>query len=164
MAGAVPAYVSIVAAPIRNANLSVNEDEQSLIRELVRANVEMTRNVTERFASFIQSAADLVRAADSAGISRREPVPVAMPIVQPAELDEDDDEEDDYDDEDKGPDFNALISQFVPMIQMWLASKGGSTSAAPVTGAMRPRRASSALRSARSRRCRTTCGSNGSGK
>lgn len=140
VAGAVPAYVSIVAAPVRNGNRSVNEEEQSLIRDLVRANVEMTRNVTERFASFMQSAAELVRAADSAGITRREAPPMALPAA-PAVDDGDEDEgeeDDDEDDDEEGPDLNALIAQFVPMIQMWLATKGGGGApAVPVASPVR---------------------------
>lgn len=61
------------AAPARN-------DE--LLRAVVAANTEMVRCIAERFATVMDSAATLLRAADGAGMPQREPKPGPAPEVR----------------------------------------------------------------------------------
>src|SRR6188508_2460915 len=73
IASALPAYITISEAP-RNANAaSQNDERECVIRELARANAEMCKTMADRFASVMQAAAELLRAADGAGLPRREP-------------------------------------------------------------------------------------------
>ena len=96
--------------------------EGVVIRELVRANSEMCRTMAEQFSDVMKATAEILRAADGAGLPRREPVPAA-PVV---EEDKDDDEEED-DDEDDEVDPQAhvwsLIEDMIPTIKMWIAAK-----------------------------------------
>ncbi|KAB2887934.1 MAG: hypothetical protein F9K40_20915, partial [Kofleriaceae bacterium] len=99
--GAVPLYVTI--DPSRNTSAAA-DDRDALSRELVRAHVEMMRNnnetmsnIASHFASMMTATAEILRAADGAGLSRREPPPS---VVSPTDGDEHDhDQEDDEDEE-----------------------------------------------------------------
>ena len=136
---ALPAYITISEAP-RNAAVAAQADEREcVIRELARANADMCKTMADRFASVMQAAAELLRAADGAGLPRREP-PAPPPVapVEPEE-EEDDDEEDEDDAEEaavKSPDVASMIAQLMPMLQMWFATKTAERTqpaAAPVS-------------------------------
>lgn len=93
-----PAYVSIESA--RNA-ASVGEADprDAIIRDLAQINADMTRTMAERFSNVMQATADILRAADVAGLTRRTPPP---PAPAPA-LDEDEDEDEEDDEEESEP-------------------------------------------------------------
>jgi hypothetical protein len=98
--GSVPLYVTI--DPHRNGSTTA-DDRDSLSRELVRAHVEMMRNNNEtmnnlasHFASMMTATAEILRAADGAGLPRRDPPP---PVTTPADDDDEDDQEEEDDDE-----------------------------------------------------------------
>ncbi len=95
-----PAYVSIESA--RNAAPTGELDfRDALIRDLAQINAEMTRTIVERFANVMQAAADVLKAADGAGLPRRAPPP---PPPAPAPAEEEDDDEGDEDlEEDERP-------------------------------------------------------------
>ncbi len=134
MGDAAPAYV-MVSEPHNAGSRGGERDE--VIRELVRANVDMARTMTEKFADVMQAAADLLRAADGAGLPRRQPQ--VEPAPRNAAVEDDDDLDDDVvEDEDESaesPELNAMIAQLMPMLQMWLASKVASTQPAPPAAA-----------------------------
>lgn len=128
----VPAYVTITE-PVRNGgSVGYADDRDSVIRELARANAEMTTTIADRFASVMAAAADLLRAADGAGMPRRESA-VPMPIESVREAHDpidDDDDDDDQGDEETSPDIVSLIAELLPTIQMWLAARAAEKTAA----------------------------------
>jgi len=85
-----PAYVSIEstrnAAPIGDA-----DPRDAIIRDLAQINADVTRTIAERFGNVMQSAADILRAADSAGLPRRAPSPA--PTLHKDDENEDEDDE-----------------------------------------------------------------------
>lgn len=121
--GSAPAYVTLSEGP-RNSSGGGIDDRDVVIRELVRANADMTKTIADRFANVMEAAAGLLRAADGAGLPRREPA--APPTVVEVEDDDDDEEEE----EEAQPDVAALIAQILPTIQMWLATKAAEKPAA----------------------------------
>ena len=93
-AGAIALYVTIETP--RNA-AGAGDERDLIVRELMRANVEMmranvemTKNVTERLATMMTATAEILRAADGAGLPRREPA--RMPEDEGEGTDEDDQE------------------------------------------------------------------------
>ena len=93
--------------------------QDDLIRDLVRVNADMVKSITEKFATVMESAATLIRAADGAGMPARQPV--VMPQVEDAEL-EDDDEDDDHRNA-GGFDLGSFLAQMMPMFQMVMAQR-----------------------------------------
>jgi hypothetical protein len=140
MANTAPAYVTITE-PARNMlGPATADDRDSVIRELARANAEMTTTIADRFASVMQAAADLLRAADGAGLPRREPVAQAQ-AEDAAENDDDDGDDGDEhgdDSDDVSPNIASLVAQLLPMIQMWLATKAADKPAAASPAAASP--------------------------
>ena len=115
------AYVSLNEALRNSAPLGGTTDERDLvIRDLVRAHVEMVKTMSERFSSMMDAGANLLRAADAAGITSRKP---PEPAQEPDDEEEDDDQEDE--DDDQPSDLVQLLQQVMPMIQMYLATKMG---------------------------------------
>lgn len=99
------AYIFITERKRKPAPDHIKEERgggggDQLVLELVRANAEMVKTMTERFAGVMESAATLLRAADGAGLPQRKPLP---PPIQMAQAwrnaapvsDEEDDEVDD---------------------------------------------------------------------
>ncbi len=131
------AYLTIAEAARRNGAGgpelgALMDGTESALRDLARANVEMarvnadvSRNIADRFAGIMQAAAEVIRAADGAGIVSRLPPPVL-------ELDGESPGDDDGDqvDGDQEPTFAGLAAQILPMIQMWLQVKHAKTAAA----------------------------------
>ena len=69
-----PAYVSIASS--RNASPIGDADPRdAIIRDLAQINADVSRTIAERFATVMQAAAEILRAADGAGLSRRSPPP-----------------------------------------------------------------------------------------
>ena len=87
------AYVSVEA--VRNAGLSGDADAMTVVRELAAINAEVAKTMADRFAAVMQSTAEILRAADGAGIAHRKPV------VEIANVEDDKDE--DADDDDVAP-------------------------------------------------------------
>ena len=115
-----PAYIQVMRQP-RNAepaiaNTSAASDDT--LREAMRLNTELAKSVIDRFPEMMTAAAELLRAADGAGLPRRE------------RRDTDDDETDDDDDDapvaPASPGFefiNNLIAQVVPIVISGMSSK-----------------------------------------
>jgi hypothetical protein len=116
------AYVTI-NEPLRNSSLGggAADERDLLMREMVRAHVEMVKTMSERFSSMMEAGASLLRAADGAGITSRKP---PEPAPEPEEEDEDNDE-DEEEEEDQPSDLVQLLKEVMPMIQMYLATKLG---------------------------------------
>lgn len=117
-----PAYVQ-VTRQARNAETALAataSTSEDTLREAMRMNTELARSVIEKFPDMMTAAAELLRAADGAGMPRR----------QPRELPEE--IEDDEDDEvvaapASSPAFdflNTLVAQIVPIVVSGIASKG----------------------------------------
>jgi hypothetical protein len=115
-----PAYVQVVRQT-RNAEpvaLSSTAHSDDTLREAMRLNTELARSVIDKFPEMMTAAAELLRAADGAGIPARRPRVV---------------DSDEYDDEDdapatsaNSPEFellNTLVAQVVPIVVTSLASK-----------------------------------------
>ena len=125
---ALPAYVSIES--VRNAApVGEIDSRDALIRDLAQINAEMTRTIVERFSNVMQAAADVLRAADGAGLPRREPLPSTPMSAKEEERDDDDDadEEDDSDERERYKRHPAEIvwesvEPMIPMIGTWLSS------------------------------------------
>ena len=100
-----------------------------LIRDLVRVNAEMVKSITEKFATVMDSAATLIRAADGAGMPARQPVP--LPLVEDGEL-EDDDEEEEHRNA-GGFDLGSFLAQMMPMFQMVMAQRNQANGSAAQT-------------------------------
>jgi hypothetical protein len=118
------AYVQVTRQP-RNVEPtsglvapSIAPSEDTL-REAMRLNTDLARSIVDKFPEMMHAAAELLRAADGAGLPRREPRSEREDV-------EDDDDEDE--DEEAAPtssvgiDINAIIAQVVPMLVMAFAS------------------------------------------
>jgi hypothetical protein len=118
--GVPPAYVQVVK-PERDANYSgstiapaVASDDT--LREAMRLNTDLAKSVIDRFPEMMHAAAELLRAADGAG----------LPARQPRKIEEEDDE-DDAPAPSSSPAFefvNTLVAQVVPIVVSSLANKG----------------------------------------
>ena len=128
-------YLTIAEHPPRNGTGlpelgALSDGPDSVLRELARANVEMarvnadvSRNIADRFAGIMQAAAEVIRAADGAGIVSRLPPPSPEPDGE--ELPDDQELEGDEE-----PTLAGLAAQILPMIHMWLQVKHAKTAAA----------------------------------
>jgi hypothetical protein len=83
------------------------------VREAMRLNTELAKSVIDRFPEMMTAAAELLRAADGAGLPRRAPR-----INEDGEIIEDDD----LPAAPAGFDLNARVAQVVPMLMASLAS------------------------------------------
>ena len=119
--GVPPAYVQVIK-PERNAEsalaLVAPSSGDDAIREAMRLNTELAKSVIDRFPEMMTAAAELLRAADGAGLPSRKPRFV--------ETDDDDTDDEDEDDEPTavppGFDLNALVAQLVPVLVTSLMS------------------------------------------
>ncbi|HEU0029895.1 MAG TPA: hypothetical protein VFQ53_04625 [Kofleriaceae bacterium] len=89
----------------------------SLIAEAMRLNTELAKAVVERFPQMVQAAAELLRAADGAGLPARPPR-----VIDDVEDDENDGDDAAPTEATSGFDFNALIAQLMPLLVSGLAS------------------------------------------
>jgi len=137
-----PAYVSIESA--RNAAPTGELDSRdALIRDLAQINAEMTRTIVERFSNVMQAAADVLEAADGAGLPRRAPPP---PLAAPAAAEDDDDDDDDDEEleEDESPKRRGrhpselmweTVAPMIPMVGVWVQSMISKRMAQPSSAA-----------------------------
>ena len=119
--GVPPAYVQ-VARQARNAEpatATASAPSEDTIREAMRMNTELAKSVIDRFPEMMHAAAELLRAADGAG----------LPARQPRQVEEDDDDDEDYEPAPtSSPTFelvNTLVGQVVPIVVTALAGKKG---------------------------------------
>ena len=115
-----PAYVHVIKAT-RVESTSVvpyTSHSDDTLREAMKLNTELAKSVIDRFPDMMQAAAELLRAADGAGLPSRKPRFV--------ETDDDDTDDEDEDDEPTavppGFDLNALVAQLVPVLVTSLMS------------------------------------------
>lgn len=109
------AYVQVVKAERNAAELVPHppipqNENDGVVREAMRLNTELARAVIDRFPEMMTAAAELLRAADGAGIPSRQP-----------RISEDGESEEDAPST-PGFDLNALVAQVVPMLIMSLSS------------------------------------------
>ena len=120
--GVEPAYVTVAKVErTRELEKAAKEDGDSVLREAMRMNTELAKSVIDRFPEMMHAAAELLRAADGAGMPARQPRGV--------EDDDDDDEDDDVEPAPvSSPGFeliNTLVAQVVPIVVTALAGKKG---------------------------------------
>ncbi|HEX4354776.1 MAG TPA: hypothetical protein VHZ95_17720, partial [Polyangiales bacterium] len=119
--GTPPAYVQVVKTEPHVGevpSVAVGERD-SVIRDAMRLNTELAKSVIDRFPEMMHAAAELLRAADGAGLPAREP--------RATENDDDDEGDDDEAPAaSSSPAFemiNSLVAQIVPVIVTGLAGK-----------------------------------------
>lgn len=112
------AYVQVVK-PQRNADptmavVTTTGPSDDTLREAMRLNTELAKSVIDRFPEMMTAAAELLRAADGAG----------LPARQPRALDDEDetDDDDEHPEPKPGFDLNAFVAQIIPMIVMSLGN------------------------------------------
>ncbi|MGE0548814.1 MAG: hypothetical protein AB7O24_18135 [Kofleriaceae bacterium] len=110
------AYVQVVK-PQRNADptaaITTVGPSDDAVREAMRLNTELAKSVIDRFPEMMTAAAELLRAADGAG----------LPSRAPRAIDGDEDEDDDaLTDAKPGFDLNAFVAQIIPMIVMGISN------------------------------------------
>ena len=163
-----PGYVQVTvaernAAPVEPAPPIVLTSVDHALREVVRANVELVRTTSElaktvatQHPDLVKAAAEILRAADGAGLPRREPM---------ADWVDDDDHDDDGEDTEEAPkpafDFNVLMSHLSPVIARLtgidpakMAILAGSPG--PVAGGAAPQTATPSASAAPARSTRTS--------
>lgn len=123
--GVPAAYVQVVK-PERAAEEpqtpTPSDGTESVLREALRANTELARAVIDRFPEMMSAAAELLRAADGAGLPAR--LPRLLREATDRDEDDDDDDDDDLDpiDAPAGFDLNTLVAQIVPVLVTGLMS------------------------------------------
>jgi hypothetical protein len=116
--GVPAAYVQVVKAEKsvdEPGAIATQHDRDGVLKEAMRMNTELAKAVVDRFPEMMHAAAELLRAADGAG----------LPARLPRHVDINDDEVDDDDAADgdaAGFDLNALVAQFVPMVMAGFAN------------------------------------------
>lgn len=93
LSNASPAYCTISAATRNAAGGGVADERDSLIRELVRANVEMATAISDRFANVMDRFANVVEVAVGSKQARLEPTQPSR-VTSDAGADDEDDEPD----------------------------------------------------------------------
>ncbi len=97
-----------------------HQGTNGIVAEAMRLNTELAKSIIDRFPEMMAAAAELLRAADGAGL------PARMPrVVRDATVDDDDDDDDDDLDLIETPagfDLNALVAQVVPVLVTGLMS------------------------------------------
>ncbi len=121
VSGLPAAYLQIADAP--RAPAGAGEEQAMVIRELARANADMAKTIADKFAAVMQSAADLLRAADGAGLPAR-----MAPVTEPRNAATA--EEDDSDGEEPRSELAEIIKQVMPLVQLavtrMLNGRGGA--------------------------------------
>lgn len=105
--GACPSYLHISNSPPaagevspRNGAGPVDSGQLTVVELLIQANTEMVKSITDKFATVMDSAATLIRAADGAGLPARDPMALPPELAAalrnaeaPQELEEEEDED-----------------------------------------------------------------------
>lgn len=118
--GVPAAYVQVVKAekPADEPSVaSPNAERDSVLKEALRANTELAKAVVDRFPEMMHAAAELLRAADGAGLPAR--------VARLIERDDEDDDDGDEDEQINAPagfDLNAMVAQLVPVLVTGLMS------------------------------------------
>lgn len=115
-----PAYVHVVKADHVESTViatSTGHHDSDTVREAMRMNTELAKSVIDRFPEMMHAAAELLRAADGAGLPSRKPR-----FVDASEDSEDEIEVDAVTVAPAGFDLNALVAQLVPMLVTGLMS------------------------------------------
>lgn len=115
IANAPAGYVMVhelAPAPATHAAAAQGSHGDDAIREAMRLNADLARTIVENYAPTMTAAAELLRAADGAGLPARAP--------RPGEADIDEDEEDTL--PRVGFDVNALLGQLAPLLAPLLAN------------------------------------------
>lgn len=125
--GAQPAYVVVAQKPNDVTVVDVASDSrpgnESVVAEAMRLNAELARSVIDRFPEMMHAAAELLRAADGAGL------PARVPRVADHDDGGDDDDQDDVEEVSAAaasPTFdfvNTLVAQIVPMLINGMSGK-----------------------------------------
>lgn len=118
--GVPAAYVQVVKAekPADDPSMAApNGERDSVLREALRANTELAKAVVDRFPEMMHAAAELLRAADGAGLPAR-----TARLIDRDGDDDDDDDDGAEGDVPAGFDLNALVAQLVPMFVTGLMS------------------------------------------
>ena len=112
------AYVQVVKAekPTEEVAVASHCETDSVLREALRANTELAKTVVERFPEMMHAAAELLRAADGAGLSARMPRLIKDRDDAGDDADDDDNDDDDAIDTPPGFDLNTLVAQVVPAL------------------------------------------------
>ncbi|HWO21288.1 MAG TPA: hypothetical protein VNO30_21120 [Kofleriaceae bacterium] len=113
-------YVQVVESD-RSAETSaieLREERDGAVREAMRLNTELAKSVIDRFPEMMKAAAELLRAADGAGI------PARLPRLVDVDVDAygDDDDDDAAPTPPAGFDLNAVVAQLVPAVISGIAS------------------------------------------
>ena len=115
-----PAYVQVVRQPRTSEPATLvgaSSPSDDTIREAMRMNTELAKSVIDRFPEMMHAAAELLRAADGAG----------MPARQPRKLEVDEDEDDVVVPAPASSPMlelvNTLVGQIVPIVVTTLAGK-----------------------------------------
>ncbi|MEP6866750.1 MAG: hypothetical protein ABJE66_39425 [Deltaproteobacteria bacterium] len=109
-----PAYVHVVKVDRMEsaAIVATGSHSDDTVREAMKLNTELAKSVIDRFPEMMHAAAELLRAADGAGLPSRKPRQI--------EAGDEDDGEDESDElaiaAPLGFDLNALVAQIVPML------------------------------------------------
>lgn len=107
------AYIQVVKG--EQPETPVVRYEDDVVREAMRLNTELAKTIIDRFPEMMQAAAELLRAADGAGMPSRQPtVPEIETESEPA----------------TGFDLQGLIAQLAPVLMMSL-TKGKQLPEAP---------------------------------
>lgn len=136
LSNAAPAYVTISSSP-RNSSSGTHggpDERDTLIRDLVRANVEMATAISERFSSVMDRFANVVEVAVGAKQPRLEPV-LSAPIGRDDE--DDGDEDDDELDEDSTLETARTIERIAnkgfDALNKWIMSRAMRPAQSPAT-------------------------------
>jgi hypothetical protein len=124
--GGLPAAYLQISEPPRGP-ASAGEEHSAVIRELARANADMAKTIADKFAAVMQSAADLLRAADGAGLPARTP-----PAGEPRNGATADD--DDGDEEEPRSELAEIIKQVMPLVQLAVTRMLSGRGAGPRNG------------------------------
>ncbi len=133
--GGIAAYIQLSGGPAAGQDASHQGGGSSahddLLRELVRANTEMVKTIAEKFATVMDSAATLLRAADGAGMPAREPTLPSEPVAAlrnagPAPVEEEENDDDD-EPEPQGNQLRQVLetmaAQALPLLTQYFYSK-----------------------------------------
>jgi hypothetical protein len=101
-------------APVTLSRVSLPSPTDSAVIEAMRMNAEIAKSVIEQFPPMMHAAAQLLRAADGAGL------PAKLPLLLPADGDDDDG----ADERPKSLDIEALVGQLVPVLISALQGRG----------------------------------------
>jgi hypothetical protein len=107
-------------------------------RDLAQINADMVRTIAERFGNVMQATADVLRAADGAGLPRRQPSPPPPPVPDEYEEDEDEEDEDAAHVAHPSERMWAIIEPMLPAIGAWVASMVAKRSSSPPAAATTP--------------------------